>query len=364
MKSKKKLILLSTFVGFALLLSVFFLFLFQSISMINILYKSPGIIANNNDRPGNKLTENQLDPGAGGNENQIFSAEEENPKDTPALDGQKENYREKNNYKIASKLDPKLEPANNNPDPLENYLGLQENKAMLMDQLEELLANRDYSDQLVNTVNQLAWIGDSDALAALVDSYQKTKYDGDLSSKILNAISKIKNPEVVYDLGDYMNDAIDDEDDTLLMPVATALSNIGSEEATDMLIQALSTTPGSDNADSIVSKAIANIRNTGVAPILVNMIEKKVNGYEGAMAALLKLGDFGTEKIAKLLTQDENIEYREKLLSVTETMPFDEETYYTINKLAELNEDFEDVFRKAGNNLAKKDGNGDYGFKE
>ena len=85
------------------------------------------------------------------------------------------------------------------------------------------------------------------------------------------------------------------------------------------------------------------------------MIEKKVNGYEGAMEALLKLGDFGTEKMTDLLTQDENIEYREKLLSVTETMQFDEETYYTINKLAELNEDFEDFFRNAGNNLAKND---------
>jgi hypothetical protein len=74
------------------------------------------------------------------------------------------------------------------------------------------------------------------------------------------------------------------------------------------------------------------------------------------------LGDFGTEKIAKLLTQYENIEYREKLLSVTETMPFDEETYYAINKLAELNEDFEDFFRDAGNNLAKNKENGEYRF--
>ena len=159
-----------------------------------------------------------------------------------------------------------------------------------------------------------------------------------------------------------MNNAIVEEDDTLLVPVATALSNIGSEEATDMLIEALSTTPGSENSNSIISKAIANIRNTDVAPILVNMIEKKANGYEGAMEALLKLGDFGTEKIAKLLTQDENIEYREKLLSVTETMKFDEETYYAINKLAELNEDFEDFFRDAGKNLAKNEENGKYRF--
>ena len=235
---------------------------------------------------------------------------------------------------------------------------------MLLNQLEELLTNRDYSEQLVNILNQLAWLGDSDALAALMDGYQKTKYDGDSSSEILNAISKVANPEVVYDLGDYMNNAIDDEDDTLLVSVATALSNVGSEEATDMLIHTLSTTPESDNTNSIITKAIANIRNTDVAPILVNMIEEKVNGYEGAMEALLKLGDFGTEKITKLLTQDENIEYREKLLSVTETMPFDEETYYTINKLADLNEDFEDFFRDAGNNLAKKDENGEYRFKE
>jgi hypothetical protein len=235
---------------------------------------------------------------------------------------------------------------------------------MLLHQLDELLTNRYDSEKLVNVLNQLAWLGDSDALSALIDGYHKTKYDGDLSREVLNAISKVKNPEVVYDLGDYMTDAIDDEDDTLLGSVATALSNIGSEEATDMLIQTLSTTPGRDNADSIISKAIANIHNTDVAPILVNMIEKKVNGYEGAMEALLKLGDFGTEKMTKLLTQDENIEYREKLLAVTETMPFDEETYYTINKLAELNEDFEDFFRNAGNNLAKKDENGEYGLKE
>jgi hypothetical protein len=128
-------------------------------------------------------------------------------------------------------------------------------------------------------------------------------------------------------------------------------------------METLSTTLGSDNTNLIMTKAIANIRNTDVAPILVNMIEEKVNGYEGAMEALLKWGDFGAEKITNLFTQDENIEYREKLLSVTEAMPYDEETYYTLNKLAELNEDYEDFFRDAGNNLAKKDKNGDYRFK-
>ena len=258
----------------------------------------------------------------------------------------------------------KLETDSINPDPLENVYDLQANKEMLLKQLEDFLTNRYYSEQLENILNQLAWLGDSDALAALIDGYQKTKYDGDLSGAIIEAISKVANPEAVYDLGDYMNNAIVDGDDTLLVSVSTALSNIGSEEATDMLIETLSTTPGRDNTDLIISKAIANIRNTDVAPILVNMIEKKVNGYEAAMEALLKLGDFGTDKITKLLTQDENIEYREKLLSVTATMPFDEETYYTINKLAELNEEFEDFFRDAGNNLANQDANGEYGFKE
>ncbi len=314
MKNKKKLVVLSTLGTFVLLLLVLvsYTYLFQSISMINILFESPKIIANKNDAPKNTHAEMRLDPSVGTHESQIFLAEQEkhkkNHKDILTFDSLKENSQGENNSEIV------FESGNNNPDPLEDYFDFQTNKAMLLHQLEELLTNRYYSKQLVNILNQLAWIGDGDALAALIDGYQKTKFDGDSSSEILNAISKVANPEAVYDLGDYMNNAIVEEDDTLLVPVATALSNIGSEEATDMLIEALSTNPESENTNSIISKSIANIRNTDVAPILVNMIEKKVNGYEGAMEALLKLGDFGTEKITKLLTQDENIEYREKTI--------------------------------------------------
>ena len=359
---------LSTLGVFALLLLVLvsFAYLFQSISMINIFFKEPKILANYNGPP--KNTKTQLDPRISNNDSQIFLAEEENDKknhkDIPTFNAPRGNSQGENNEEIVFEFGQKLDSDNVNPDPLENYDDPQSNKAMLLHQLEEFLTNRYYSKQLVNILNQLAWIGDGDALAALIDGYQKTKFDGDSNRAILDAILKVANPDIAYDLGDYMNNAIVEEDDTLLVPVATALSNIGSEEATDMLIEALSTTPGSENSNSIISKAIANIRNTDVAPILVNMIEKKANGYEGAMEALLKLGDFGTEKIAKLLTQDENIEYREKLLSVTETMKFDEETYYAINKLAELNEDFEDFFRDAGNNLAKNDENGEYRFNE
>jgi hypothetical protein len=365
-KIKKKLIVPSALGAFVLLLLVFvyYAFLSQSISVVNMFSKPPKTIANNNEPSKITNTKKQLDPRVGNTERQIFLSEEENPKEIPTFDSPNENSQEENNSEIVLEYGNKLESDNNNPDPLEDHYDLQANKAMLLQQLEELLTNRDYSEQLVNILNQLAWLGDSDALAALIDGYQKTKYDGDASGAILDAISKVANPEAVHDLGDYLNNAIDDADDTLLVSVSKALSNIGSEEATDLLIYTLSTTSETDNTNLIMSKAIANIRNTDVAPILVNMIEKKANGYGGAMEALLKLGDFGTEKITNLLTQDENIEYREKLLSVTETMQFDEETYYAINKLAELNEDFEDFFRDAGNNLSKNDENGEYRFKE
>jgi hypothetical protein len=302
-KNKNKLIVLSTFGVFGLLLLVFIFYVlfFQSISMINIFFKSPRIIANNNDPSQNTHAKKQLKKRLGDNKNQNFLAKQENHKEVPTFDNLKDNYQEKNNTEIDFESGNKLESNHDNPDPLENDFDLQATKEVLLQQLEDFLTNRYFSEHLLNILNQLAWIGDRDALSALIDGYQKTKYDGELSRAILSAISKVANPEVVYDLGDYMNDAIGDEDDTLLMSVASALSNIGSEEATDMLIHTLSTTPESDNTNSIISKAIANIRNIDVVPILVNMIERKVNGYEGAMEALLKLGDFGTEKITNLL---------------------------------------------------------------
>jgi hypothetical protein len=170
----------------------------------------------------------------------------------------------------------------------------------------------------------------------------------------------VTNDQSVPDLGNYLDNAVYDGDDSLLTAVSTAMANIGNEEATDTLIQSLSMTAPETDASAIISGAVATIRNTDVAPILVNMIEEKKNGYEGAIEALLNLGDFGTEKISNLLTQDENIEYRQKLLSVTETMQFDEETYYALNKLAELNEEYEDFFRNAGDNLAQNSPGGGF----
>ena len=370
MYKRKKLIIASTFGAMVLLVLVyvFFSVLIQSVSILSNLVDSPKLSSNDNEIPKSMYAKKQLNPNLSQSESQSRSGENASllKNHTVASDFPSP---KKNNHWVDQQEDlfesgQILESDDHNPDPLENNYDLGANKEVLLYQLEEFLANRHYSEQLISILNQLAWIGDSDTLAALIDGYQKTKYDEDLSSEILNAISKVKNPEAVHDLGDYMNSAIEDSDDTLLVSVTTALSQIGSEEATDMLIHTLSTTQEGDSTNLIVSKSVANIHNTDVAPILVNMIEKKMNGYEGAMEALLKLGDFGTEKITTLLTQDENIEYREKLLAVTETMQFDEETYYALNKLAELNEDFEDFFRDAGNNLAKSDSNVEEQIKE
>ena len=51
--------------------------------MINILFESPKILANNNEPPKNTHAKKQLDPSVGNNESQNILAEEEQHKKKP-----------------------------------------------------------------------------------------------------------------------------------------------------------------------------------------------------------------------------------------------------------------------------------------
>ena len=224
----------------------------------------------------------------------------------------------------------------------------------LIPELFELVATSANPRDVIKVANQLAWIGDSDSVSALIDNYLKTKEDGYPRRELLSAIAKVKNPDIAYLLNDYASMALEEKDDALLMSIADTLSNIGTEESITILKDTMVEAPSDGDAQSIVSQSIARVKNTELIPILSNIVEEQLPGYEGAMEALLNMGDFGITKIAKLMNLDENSELREKLFLVTETMKPDEKTYFALNRLAEINEEHSNTFRIASENLLRE----------
>ena len=224
----------------------------------------------------------------------------------------------------------------------------------LISELVELLATSANPRDILMVANQLAWIGDSVSVSALIDNYLNTKEYGYPRRELLSAISKVENPDIAYLLDDYASRALEEKDDALLMSITDTLSNIATEESLTILKDKMVEAPSDGDAQAIVSQSIASVKNTELVPILSNIVAEKIPGYAGAMEALLNMGDLGIAKIAEIMDLDENSELREKLFLITRTMKAEENTYFALNRLTEINEEHSNTFRIASENLIRE----------
>ena len=134
----------------------------------------------------------------------------------------------------------------------------------------------------------------------------------------------------------HLEKAVVEEDESFVYALAGGLCNMGEVNAVKLVTDVMaSSTHISDDMPYIIGESLKNIQDTSSIPVLGDIVREQIPGYEGAIKALLHLGESGVYEVAEILGEsDKDSEVFKKLDTIVSEMDYDEEAHLTFEKLS------------------------------
>lgn len=225
---------------------------------------------------------------------------------------------------------------------------LQNIREYSIEQLNQMIEDpRINYSEIFAVANDLAMIGDNKSLSSLVDAYNQARENGFGLVEIRRAISRVKNPVLINQLEDYAQIALANHDESFISIISDALANIQTTESLEVLRNLMASSSGGDTPH-IIGESISRIKNSEAIPLLSDIINEQIPGYEGAMKAMMDMGGLGVYELSELIESDERGDLKKTFLQMMDRMEYDEEVYVALEKLAdESSENNMEIYRIA-----------------
>lgn len=234
----------------------------------------------------------------------------------------------------------------------------QTDNAVLIGRLSDYAAAASMNpDEVFDTTSILIATRDEATFNQLISIY-RTSESIDFSRELLRAFASTSDSELNLIYAGHLEVAVAENDEMLVSALSAGLANMGDEKSVKVLRNTMASSETvSEDMPYIIGQTLINVHDVAASHVLTDIVRERLPGYEGAIKALLSLGDAGVNEIAELVgeyaVQDQS-DFFDTLDKVISEIEYDEEMYDAFMRLSMYKSEYDEIFLNILNRLDSK----------